>query len=203
MNTDLLAQQFAEQDAIEWVGLITGVFYVILAVYQRPVCWVFGILSSAALAWKSFTDYKLMADGFLQLFYIAIGILGLWAWWRGQKDDQPKPIIRIPLSHHVMAIGSMLLISIPVSWLLITYAEARYGYVDTVLTLGSVWATWLLVRKELFHWWYWIVVDIVYVWLYWKSEGYLFAILFFIYTVIAILGWIKWKNAMSRTPSMT
>jgi nicotinamide mononucleotide transporter len=75
---------------------------------------------------------------------------------------------------------------------LITYADARYGYLDTLLTFLSVWATWLLIRKDLHNWVYWIFIDLVYVGLYWGSEGYLFAILFFIYTLIAAWGLARW-----------
>jgi nicotinamide mononucleotide transporter len=182
------------QDVFEWTGLITGIAYVLLATYERPSCWIFGIISSACIAWKSFLDYKLMADGGLQVFYIIIGFLGLIQWMKGRVDKKQKPIITSPVIYHLISIGICLALSWPVSWLLIHYTDARYGFVDTLLMLLSIWATWLLIRKDLHNWAYWIVIDVVYVGLYWKSDGYLFALLFLIYAVISIWGWRRWKK---------
>jgi len=194
VNLDVLSEQIAHQDILEWIGLITGILYVILATYEKPLCWVFGIVSCACIAWKSFTDYKLMADVGLQVFYIVIGFLGLWNWIIAKEGEGHKPIITSPWKKHVMMIVVILLVSYPLSWLLIHYADAKYGYVDTSLTLLSVWATILLVRKDLHNWVYWIVVDALYTWLYWRSEGYLFVLLFLIYSIISVWGWQKWQR---------
>ena len=194
MDLSLLSSQIAEQDALEWIGLITGILYVILASIQKPICWIFGIISSFCLAWKSFEDYKLMADGILQVFYIIIGFYGLYNWLAGRVDHQPKPVITSSVPFHLKAIFISLIISIPTSWFLIHYASARYGYLDTALTMLSVFATFLLVRKDLHNWIYWIVIDLIYVVLYLKSDGILFAILFLIYALVAIWGYRQWKN---------
>ena len=85
LNLSLFSEQIASQDAIEWIGLITGIIYVILAAYEKPSCWIFGIISSAAIAWKSYMEYLLIADAALQVFYIVIGFVGLWNWLRGQE----------------------------------------------------------------------------------------------------------------------
>jgi len=196
LNLTLLSDQIAQQDGIEWLGLITGILYVILATYERPSCWIFGIISSACIAWKSFTDYYLMADGLLQVFYIVIGFMGLWQWVRGMSAGQKKPIIIFPPLQHMIGITVSLVLSFPLSWILIHYAQARYGLLDTLLTLLSVWATWLLIRKELYNWVYWIIIDIVYLSLYWRSEGYLFALLFLVYAGISVFGWRHWRREM-------
>lgn len=193
MDPSMLYDQIASQDWIEWAGLVTGLLYVFLAAYQRPSCWIFGIISSAAIAWKSFTDYRLIADGILQVFYIIIGFVGLYHWVDGRLNQAPKRIITSPFRHHLVAICICLLLSFPISWWLIHYVNARYGYVDTLLALVSVYATILLVRKDLHNWVYWIVIDIVYVGLYLKSEGYLFAVLFFIYAIVSVWGWKRWQ----------
>lgn len=198
MNLSLLAEQILQQDVLEWAGLFTGVLYVLLATLQRPSCWIFGIISSACIGWKSFTDYILIADGFLQIFYIVIGVIGLWSWIRGSHQGVVKPIITSRESEHFIAIAVCILLSYPLSWLLIHYADARYGYPDTLLTLLSVWATILLIRKDLVNWMYWIVIDAVYIILYWKTAGYLFALLFLVYALVSIWGWRSWKASYRR-----
>lgn len=194
MDISLLSDQVSQQDAVEWAGLLTGIVYVLLATYERPSCWIFGILSSACIAWKSFTDYFLIADGILQVFYIIVGIVGIFQWVKGREEGNEKPIIAARWQIHFTAVGLCMLLSWPVSRVLITYAGARYGYPDTLLTLLSVWATLLLIRKDLYNWIYWIIIDAIYIGLYWQSKGYLFALLFLVYTAISVWGWRQWKN---------
>jgi nicotinamide mononucleotide transporter len=104
MDFSILANQIAAQDELEWAGLITGILYVFFASKQRSICWVFGIISSACIAWKSFTDYKLIADGILQVFYILIGFFGLYQWLSGRVEDKPKPVSTSPLKFHIIPI---------------------------------------------------------------------------------------------------
>ncbi len=198
MNLSQLAEQIAQQDAMEWIGLVTGVLYVVLATYEKPSCWLFGILSSACIAWKSFTDYHLMADVVLQLFYMSIGMYGLLQWYHGSASNDKKPIVTSPWRRHLVVIFGCMILSWPLSWILIHYADARYGYVDTLLTCLSVWATFLLIRKDLHNWVYWIWIDALYLVLYWKTDGYLFALLFLIYALISIYGFQRWKISMDR-----
>ncbi len=201
MNLSVLSEQIAQQDAVEWMGLVTGILYVILATYERPLCWVFGIISCACIAWKSFTDYRLMADVGLQTFYIVIGFIGLWNWMIAKEGEGLKPIVTSLWKKHLFVIVVILIISYPLSWLLVHYADARYGYLDTSLTLLSIWATILLVRKDLHNWVYWIIVDTIYTGLYWRSEGYLFALLYLIYAVIAVWGFRQWGRHRGPTAS--
>ncbi len=198
MNLSQLAEQIAQQDAIEWIGLVTGVIYVVLATYERPSCWLFGILSSACIAWKSFTDYHLIADTFLQVFYMGIGIYGLLLWYKGSADAGKKKIVTSPLIRHFLIIAFCVFISWPLSWVLINYADARYGYIDTLLTCLSIWATLLLIRKDLHNWVYWILIDALYIILYWKTDGYLFALLFFIYAILSFYGFWRWTISWNK-----
>ncbi len=195
MDLSVLIEQIAAQDWIEWTGLITGVIYVILATYEKPSCWLFGIISSAAIAWKSFFEYKLMADGFLQAFYIIMGLIGLWQWVIGRTGNNPKAIVTSPLMYHVIAVASCLILSDPLSYFLVEYLGAKYGYLDTVFTLGSIWATILLVRKDLHNWIYWIVLDFMLIFLYFVSQAYLFSALFVIYTVISFVAYRQWSHS--------
>ncbi|MEO5906070.1 MAG: nicotinamide riboside transporter PnuC, partial [Saprospiraceae bacterium] len=114
MDFSVLSEQIGGQDVFEWVGLITGVLYVILATYERPSCWIFGIVSSAAIAWKSFDDYKLIADGILQVFYVLMGFLGLWNWISGRESGKEKPIISLPIVQHSIAITLCFILSFPI-----------------------------------------------------------------------------------------
>src|SRR5664279_3346784 len=64
---------------IEIFGAVTGIIYVFLEIRQTIWLWPIGILTSAVYIWVFFTS-KIYADMSLQVYYLAISILG-WYWW--------------------------------------------------------------------------------------------------------------------------
>ena len=79
-------------------------------------------------------------------------------------------------------------------WLLSQHTSAAWPYVDSFTTWASVFTTYLVARKYLQNWLYWIVIDAVSVPLYIERGLSLTALLFAAYIVIAVLGYISWRN---------
>ena len=95
--------------------------------------------------------------------------------------------------------GLLLLLVSIVIFILIAFILKRYTDSDIILldsftTSLSIVATWMLARKIMEHWIIWIVVDSVSAALYIYKGLYPTVILFAIYTVLAILGYIEWKK---------
>lgn len=67
---------------------------------------------------------------------------------------------------------------------------------DAFTTALSITATWLLARKILENWLYWIVVDLVSTILYVYKSLYPSAILFSVLTILAVVGYFKWRKAL-------
>jgi nicotinamide mononucleotide transporter len=83
-------------------------------------------------------------------------------------------------------------------YLLGEYSQAAWPYVDSFTTWGSVIATYLVARKYLENWLYWIVIDIVSIPLYLDRGLNLTALLFGAYVIIAIVGYFSWRNHYQR-----
>ena len=186
------------QDLFEWAGLLTGILYILLAAKEKVICWVFGIISCFCIAYKDLTAYHLYADAGLQIFFIAIGFLGLWEWFRMNRDSgHLMEIRRLSIRQHAFVLLSGAFISIPFGYLLNHYTDAAFSYLDSLTTVFSVLATLMLVRKYLDNWIYWIAIDIVYVYLYASRGGYFFGLLMMIYTIIAVFGLVAWSRKFS------
>jgi nicotinamide mononucleotide transporter len=190
-----LLQTASRQDLFEWTGLVTGILYVFLAAKEKAVCWIFGIISCFCIAYKDLTAYRLYADAGLQIFYVAIGFLGLWTWFRVDRDTgRHTPIRRFTARQHAAILVAGTAVSFPFGFLLNHYTDATFSYLDSLTTVFSVIATLMLVRKYLDNWAYWIAIDVVYVYLYIARGGYFFGLLMAIYTVIAIFGLATWSG---------
>lgn len=178
---------------LEATATALAVVYVWLSSRNRPVGWVFGIVSCALWAYVTWVDYRLLADALLQVFYVGMGAWGLYVWHQGDAGGQPLPITRVTPSEHAiyMVVGTA-------TGLLAGYAlghtTAAATYWDALTTSFSVLATWMLVRRKLENWLYWIVVDIAYMGLYANRGAVLFAGVMAIYTVVAVYGWFHWRR---------
>ena len=185
------------------MALATGLTYVILASRANNACWLFGIISCVCIAWDDFTVFKLYADGVLQILYVVLGFVGLANWLR---DNESKPgdfnVQEDSLKMHLIAIGTSVLLAWPVSFLLAEYTDAAFGYLDTLTTLASIYATTLLIRKVASNWLYWIIIDIVYVYLFASSGGIVVAVLYLIFALVAFYGWRHWLQLRTASIEM-
>src|SRR5674476_192470 len=78
-----MVMNWISDNYIEIFGAVTGIIYVFLEIRQTIWLWPIGILTSAVYIWVFFTS-KIYADMSLQVYYLAISILG-WYWWARGK----------------------------------------------------------------------------------------------------------------------
>ena len=93
---------------------------------------------------------------------------------------------------HLLAIGSVLLVSALSGALLQRYSSAALPYLDSFTTWGSILTTWMVARKILENWLYWLVIDSVSIYLYLDRAQCLTALLFVLYLVIVVFGYFQW-----------
>lgn len=179
---------------IDWVVTGTALIYVSFSARNSPWGWPFGILSSALWAYVSFFTYNLYMDALLQLFYVGMGFWGLHIWTRGGKENKPQAIGVLSTNDHlkIILIGSV--VSLLFGYLFAAYTPAAATYWDAFTTVFSVVATFLLVKRYLENWIYWIIVDATYVFLYYSRGALLFAFLMIVYTIIAAWAYMQWKK---------
>jgi nicotinamide mononucleotide transporter len=75
-----------------------------------------------------------------------------------------------------------------------TWTTAAYPFVDAFITWGSVITTVLVIRKVLENWLYWVLFDGVAIFVYINRGLYMTAVLFALYVVIVIFGYLRWRR---------
>jgi len=180
--------------AVEWIATITALFYVGLAAKESVWCWFFGIISCTIWAYITFTSYNLYLDAGLNVFYVLMGFWGIYQWQYGSSQKAELPISRMTQSQHarILVVGAVL--GLLFGYFFDTYTPAAATYLDAFTTVFAIIATFLVVQKKLENWWYWVVIDAVYVYLYITRGAYLFAVVYLVYTVIAVFGYFSWKK---------
>ncbi len=144
-------------------------------------------------------DAKLYADMSLQFYYLAVSFYGWYLWAFGIQVHDHKEKIGVTRSGAVL-LTRLLVVSILlfflIGWILDNYTNSDLPYWDSFTTSLSFVATWMLARKKIENWIIWIVVDAVSAAIYYYKELYPTMFLFAFLTVLAGVGYKKWKNDM-------
>ena len=184
---------FASTSIMEWVAFSFGVLYVIFMAWERTVAWGCALISSLAYVYVCFTT-NLFLESILQLFYAGMGIYG-WITWSKRSSEEWIPI-HWRLKNHLV----FLLIGLVLSFVVGLFFDLRTTqvnpYMDAGITMFSLTATFLSVKKVVENWYYWLVIDAFSLYLYGSQGLYVSALLFLIYMVFSVVGLVKWKLRM-------
>jgi nicotinamide mononucleotide transporter len=182
-----------------WEALAVGfgLAYLILATKENILCWYAAFIGTG-LSIYVFWDVDLLMESALQIYYLFMAVYGWYQWQYGSSDHNELSISRWRLKTHVTVIAGILIISSISGYLLSQSTQAAWPYLDSFTTWASVLTTFMVTRKILENWIYWLVIDGLSIFLYLERGLYLYALLFILYIAIAIFGFIKWKRHYSE-----
>lgn len=196
MSRDLLARIWHDLLAMgmaEWVVVASGLIYVIAIMRRRRIGWVFSAISALILALLAARNRLPMHAG-LQLCYAVAAIYGWRSWSGGARH---KPVTTWHWQGHLLAMAGCLLLAAGLSR--VVEAQSDFPFLDSLVACGGLMATWLTARVYLESWGYWIVVDVISLYLF-VSQGLAgVAMLYVLYLVTAAVGllawWRSWRQA--------
>lgn len=177
---------------LEFSGVGFGLLYIYLAAKENIWCWPAGLISVIIYLFICF-DAKLYAQVGLQVYYLGASLYG-WYHWNRQKDQDSLPISTLSIKQHLLFIGIGGIITVVLGYLLSENTDASIPFVDSFTTIFSLLTTILVTRKVLENWLYWIIVDSVGAYQYYYKELYLTSLLFVLYVIIVVFGYLKWRK---------
>lgn len=175
---------------IESVAVFFSILYVILATQESIWCWGAAVISVSLYIYICFFA-QLYAETGLQVFYLLMAFYGYYIW---NKKEQSLQISEWSIGKHffITTIGAIL--TFLLGFYISIYTSAKMPIIDSFTTIFSVFATYMVVKKILGNWLYWIVIDIVSIYLYYSRDLHLTSLLFIAYTIIAISGYLSWRK---------
>jgi len=190
--------KYIYENWIEIVGAILSLIYLYLSIKQKISLWIFGFLSSA-LYIVVFFQTKFYADMSLQFYYLVISVYGWFNWKYGKPDTgQELPATKITKRLILKLGASSILIYIIYYLVLAKFTDSTIPKADSLVGMLSVIGTWMLARKLIENWLVWIVADGIATGLFFYKGLYPTAVLFIIYTIMAIVGYWQWKKALEQ-----
>ncbi|NEQ49480.1 MAG: nicotinamide mononucleotide transporter [Leptolyngbya sp. SIO3F4] len=208
--TDSLLRAAQAMDPLEAVAVVCSILYLWLAGRESLWCWLFAAIS-VVLYMILLVEANLWAETGLQVYYLFMAGYGYYSWKTKRvqearlerstkalsfpEDERPeRPITTLSLTQHVGLIALIGVLTVATGFALQTYTSASLPFLDSFTTWGAVVTTWMVTRKYLENWLYWIVVDGVGIYLYASRELYLTSFLFAAYVVMVIVGYFHWRN---------
>jgi nicotinamide mononucleotide transporter len=194
--------EFLQNYGLEAFGTLASLIYLYYSIREKVWCWPWGLIASVT-SMLVFYFSRLYADMGLQVYYVTVSIYGWYYWMNGQSLNQtdkqipisstnPPLLLKLSVISFVLyGLILFLLMYVP-DWLQIE--PSAMPYLDAFTTATSIVATWMLARKLIEHWLLWIGIDILSMSMYLYKGLYLFAFLYLVYTIGAIVGYIEWKK---------
>jgi nicotinamide mononucleotide transporter len=143
--------------------------------------------------------WSLLGDMIINAYYFIMSIYG-WYFWLNGTNNTVSPISKV--SNKDIRIVVLLLISSSV-FVSLVYTffdkwETIVSYIDILTTAIFFAAMWLMAKRKVESWIFWIVGNIISIPLYLHKGLAFTSIQYFIFTVIAIAGYIKWKELYNK-----
>jgi nicotinamide mononucleotide transporter len=188
----------AATSPLEALAAVLGVGYVILAIRQSRSCWAVA-LASTALYLRVFFAAGLYMQAGLQLFYVVMALYGWWAWRRGAAGAE-LAVSRAGIPVQLAGLAGIAAATYATADWLARETASAHALLDSLTTWASVFTTWLMTRKKLENWAWWLVVDGLIVILCWQQRLYASMILYLLYVGLVVVGWHRWKRDMREAP---
>lgn len=177
----------------ETLAVILALVYVVLAIRQSVWCWPAAALS-AAIYIMLFLEGRLYMESLLQTFYVVMAGYGFWQWRFAKPEGHQLQVTSRSWHWHITVMGVVLVLTALVSLLMLRFTNAEAVMLDSFTTIASLVTTWMVARKIIENWLYWIAIDALYVYLF-ASKGFtLTAILYALYLFMAAYGYYSWRR---------
>ena len=194
--------EFLINNWLEALSTVIGIWCVWLLIKENVLTFPLGITYSIT-AVVVLVQVNLYADVVLNLAYIAMNAYGWYYWLYGGGERLEADQLTVATTSPLLVwqlLAVTLVGALAMGWLFDNYSAADLAYLDSLTTFASFVAMWMTAQKYLSSWVAWFIIDVIQIGLYSYKGLYFYAFLFFVYLVLAVLGWRAWRKHL-REPA--
>lgn len=186
---------------------LIAVFFGLLSVWyaKKDHIWVFptGLISTSIYAYLLW-QWSLLGDSMINVYYFIMSIYGWYHWTRKKDnvDEFPVSVTTVKEKFISLIIFVLTLIFVILVYLYFDKFTTWYSYVDTLLTAIFFVGMWLMAKRKIENWIFWIVGDLLSIPLYF-AKGYTFtSFQYTVFTIIAVYGYLEWKKILNSSQNL-
>jgi len=201
---NLLFEQYSSYAALDVVMEINAVLFGFASVWYSKqnniLVFPTGLISTSIFVYLLF-KWQLLGDMMINGYYFIMSLYGWYIWTRKVDSKNVTPISVVTKKEQI--IGGVIF----VSTLGLVYEVYQFfkmwtnwvAYVDTLTTALFFVGMWLMAKRKIENWYFWIIADIISVPLYLYKGLTLTSIQYFGFTILAIFGFLAWKKNLSNS----
>jgi len=197
---DTFYQNILSTSWLEIVAVVFGLLSVWYAKRANILVYPTGIISVLIYVYICL-HAKLYADMGINAFYFLMSVYGWIMWTRKTGESNQRPITFSNRKDYMLSIG-MFLVSVIIIYVLLKYLKSddadywsnNIPYIDIFTTSIFIVGMWQMAVKKVENWIFWIIGDVISVPLYFYKGLVFTSFQFFIFLIIAVMGYVEWKR---------
>lgn len=183
---------------LEFIAVVAGIVSVIYSRKENILVYPTGLINTTLFIYLSIKG-QLFGEASVNLYYT---IMSLYGWWNWSRLDQQQhhvvhimPSTRAEWRQQLMFFGVFfVVIFLVLQWLRTAFAPGAIPWADALASASAFTGMWLMARKKIESWYWWITTNIVSIPL-WFVKGYVFtSVQFMVLLVLAVAGLMEWKR---------
>lgn len=183
--------------SLELIGVFFGLASVWFAKKDNILVFPTGLVSTSVYAYLLW-QWELLGDSMINVYYFIMSLYGWYHWTRKKGDEVEFPIAYMNSKErrNGIIIFVATIVFVVLVYLYFDKFTTWYSYVDTFLTALFFVGMWLMAKRKIENWIFWIIGDCISIPLYF-AKGYTFTSLqYVIFTIIAFYGYLEWKKTL-------
>jgi len=183
--------------ALESFATFFGLLSVWFSMRENILVFPTGIINTAIYVYILFFA-GLFGDMSINAYYFGMSIYGWYKWTRKTDDSHYIPIRNSTKKEKVYSILLMIVSYSIVSYVLVNFTSSTVPYIDAFTTSIFFVAMWLMAKKVIDNWVYWIIGDLITIPLYIYKGLTITSIQYIVFTILAVIGFITWKKQINK-----
>ncbi len=184
---------------LELFAVIMNITSVVYAKRNNILVYPTGLIGTGIFVYI-LLNFSLLGDTIINAYFFSMSIYG-WYFWSRKKDEvfvnQVSTINRYEIKYlFILAISSLIFI-----YFVYDYFDKWNNwtaYVDNITTAIFFIAMWLMAKRKVESWIFWIIGDLITVPLYFYKGLTISSIQYIIFLILAVLGYISWKKILDK-----
>ena len=180
---------------LEVIAIVFGLLSVLFSKQNNILVFPTGIISTLIFVYL-LLKWGLLGDMMINAYYFIMSIYGWFIWTRKVDEAHVTPITKTTFSEKKIgtAIFFVTLLFVYLVYQVFDKWTHWVAYIDTFTTAIFFVGMWLMARRKLENWIFWIIGNTISVPLYFYKGFTLTSFQYLIFTIIAVFGYLAWRK---------
>lgn len=183
---------------LEYIAVFSGIASVWFSKKENILVYPVGLINTIIYIYLSF-KYHLIGEASVNFYYTVVSIYG-WILW-AKKDKRQQPVLHISFSNVRQWIDQLLFflffyvaVYFSLVYLKQVFASGAIPWADAFASATAYTGMWLMARKKVESWHWWIATNIASIPLYFVKGLVFTSVYYLVLLVLAVLGLAEWKQ---------